>query len=394
MEAPSGRYAEMAERELTTTDPYPEWAVGRAAGVEVVDDGGGGRHVSIFCRSDTEYVLRRSDVFSSRQLQASIGTFMGPVMLGMDGDQHTTYRKLVSPAFRASALARWEEQLLLPILNDLLDGLAPRGRAEIVGDLTSKYATRVIAGVMGVPAEDAEQIHRWAIEITAGPFSPDVGHAAAAAMREYLRPLVEERKRRPRDDLLSDIVHAAVGGARLDDEHIYGFLRLLMPAGAETTYRMLGITLLVLLQRPDWVARVRADRSLIPRVVEETLRWDSSAPLAERVAVEDTEIAGCPVPAGTRVSLTMASANRDETVYDRADEWDPGREVNPPHIAFGVGRHLCLGMHLARLELRVGLNAILDRLANLRLDPDEPDPVVRGVAFRGPDRLSVLFDPE
>ncbi|MEX0664503.1 MAG: cytochrome P450 [Acidimicrobiia bacterium] len=275
----TSRYAATAARELATTNPYPEWAAGRAKGLKVHGDGGGRGHVNVFRRADTEFVLRRSEVFSSRVLHESMGPFMGPVMLGMDGDLHTKYRKLVSPAFRTSALARWEDQLIVPILGDLLDGLAPRGRAELVGDLTSKYATRVIAGVMGVPAENAEQLHRWAIEITSGPFAPDVGHAAAAAMREFLRPIVEDRKRLPRDDLLSDIVHAEVDGEHLDDEHIYGFLSLLMPAGAETTYRMLGITLLVLLTHREWMARVRADRSLIPQVIED-------APLGQLSALD------------------------------------------------------------------------------------------------------------
>ena len=211
-------------------------------------------------------------------------------------------------------------------------------------------------------------------------------------MRDYLHPIVEDRKQSPRDDLISDIIHAEIDGQRLDDEHIYGFLLLLMPAGAETTSREMGIALTALLTDEGWIDRLTADWSLLDQVIEETLRWESSAPLATREATEDTEVDGCPIPAGTRLMMTMTSANRDEQVYSDGDRWDPDREQPVPHMAFGWGRHLCLGMHLARLEMRVALRAIFERLPGLRLDPDADPPLIRGVAFRGPDELHVVWD--
>lgn len=211
-------------------------------------------------------------------------------------------------------------------------------------------------------------------------------------MRDYLEPLVEARRTEPAGDLLSELVHAEIDGARLADEKIYGFLRLLLPAGAETTYRAFGSCLLALLERPEAMARVLADRSLVPAAVEETLRWETSVTMVARVAATDTEIGGCPVPAGSSVSVINGSASRDEARWADPGEWDLDREPQQ-HMAFGTGPHQCLGMHLARMELEVGINAVLDRLPNLRLDPDAETPVISGYAFRGPATLPVRFDP-
>ena len=154
----------------------------------------------------------------------------------------------------------------------------------------------------------------------------------------------------------------------------------------------MGIALAVLLTHDGWIDRLKADWSLLDQVIEETLRWESSAPLATREATVDTEVDGCPIPAGTRLMMTMTSANRDERVISDGDRWDPDREQPIPHMAFGWGRHLCLGMHLARLEMRVALRAIVDRLGGLRLDPDAEPPLIRGVAFRGPEELHAVWD--
>jgi len=140
----------------------------------------------------------------------------------------------------------------------------------------------------------------------------------------------------------------------LSDEHIYGFLRLLLPAGAETTYRVLGNCLVALLSRPDVLARVRHDHSLLEAVVEETLRWETSVTMVNRETTCPVEVSGVPIPAGVSVVCATGSANHDETRYGDGEDWDIGR-AGPGHLAFGTGRHQCLGMHLARLELRVGL---------------------------------------
>ena len=250
---------------------------------------------------------------------------------------------------------------------------------------------QVICGLVGVPLEDSGQFHHWAEQINTGPLHPEQGMAASRAMRDYLAPIVEDRRKNPRDDLISDLVHAEIDGERLTDEKIYGFLRLLLPAGAETTFRVMGNALTALLTHPEDLDRVRADRTLLPTVTEETLRWETSVTQVSRVAAVDAEAGGCPIPKGAAISVITGSANHDEARYDHAGEFDLDRPVQN-HLAFGTGQHQCLGMHLARLELRVGLDLILNRLPNLRLDPDAAPPVVAGLAFRGPQQLAVLFD--
>jgi cytochrome P450 len=382
------------EVDFSTGQPYPIWERARRECPVIYTETSGmsdrpAHHVTRY--EDVERVLRDGKLFSSSINAAHIGQFMGELILAMDGTEHRAYRNLVAHAFRASALERWDTQLIRPTIARLIDDIAPAGSADLVDAITSRYPVQVICGIVGVPLEDSAQFHRWAELINTGPLHPDEGHAASQAMREYLEPIVEDRRQNPRDDLISDLVHAEIDGHQLTDEKVYGFLRLLLPAGAETTYRVMGNALVALLVHPETMATVVGDRSLLPAVIEETLRWETSVTQVSRVATADTEIGGCPVEAGVPVSVVTGSANRDESRYDAPDEWRIDRPAQH-HLAFGTGQHQCLGMHLARLELRVGLDEILTRLPNLRLDPDAPPPVIQGFAFRGPDAIPVVFD--
>jgi cytochrome P450 len=384
--------------EWTGAQPYPMWDQVRRSECPVLalEDGMGGPGVSSYHVTrfkDVEHVLRDAETFSSTINMQHIGQFMGELIVGMDGDEHRRYRNLIAKAFRASQLERWDESLVRPTINRLIDAIAPAGRTDLVKSVTSKYPVQVICGIVGVPLEDAEQFARWAEEINTGPLAPERGHRASDAMVAYLRPLVEERRARPTGDFLSDLVHAEVDGEQLTDGKLYGFLRLLLPAGGETTFRVMGNALYALLTHPDVLARAYEDRDVIPDVIEETLRWETSVTMVSRVAARDTEVAGCPIAAGSPVGVITGSANRDESRWEDAAEWKLGRAAQH-HLAFGTGPHQCLGMHLARLELRVGLSVLLDRLPNLRLDPDRADhAVIEGFAFRGPRALPVLFDP-
>ena len=341
---------------------------------------------------DVEAVLRDPDRFSSRINSETMGPVMGKVILGMDGDEHRRYRALVAHAFRPSALARWESELISPTIGALVEALAPRGRADLVAEVTTLYPVQVIAGVLGVPVEDHRQFHKWAVDMSVGPEDYSVSIPASQEMREYLEPIVADRRANPRDDLVSDIVTAEVDGERLSDEHVYGFLRLLLPAGAETTFHVMGSTLLALLTHPAVMGEVLTDRSALDRIVDEVLRWETSVTMVNREATEAVEVAGTEIPKGASVVCCTGSANHDESRYSDAERFDPEREPKA-HLAFGTGRHQCLGMHLARLELRVGVSAVLDGLPNLRLDPEAPPVQVEGLAFRSPPSLPVVFDP-
>ena len=391
----SGEYAQpMSMQEWETFQPYAMWERARTTDPVIRFQGSGfdprpSFHVTRY--ADAEHVLRDWETFSSSINGDVIGQYMGDLILAMNGKEHRQYRNLVAQAFRASVLDRWDATLVRPVISTLLDGIAPLGRADLVASITSQYPVQVICGIVGVPLEDHAQFAQWAEEINMGPLHHERGMAASTGMRAYLEPLVDARRDEPTGDLLSELVHAEVDGERLTDEKIYGFLRLLLPAGAETTFRVMGNALYALLTHPEDLARVAADPDgLLPSVIEETLRWETSVTMVSRVATEDTVVHGCPIAAGSPVNVLTGSADRDADRFDDADEWNLDRPAQH-HLAFGTGPHQCLGMHLARLELRVGLAAILERLPNLRLDPDAPPPVIQGYAFRGPDRLNVRF---
>jgi cytochrome P450 len=214
--------------------------------------------------------------------------------------------------------------------------------------------------------------------------------AASQALKEYFGPIVAQRRRQPEADLISDLAAAELDGEQLSDEEIFAFLRLLLPAGVETTYRSSGNLLYGLLTHPDQLEAVRADRSLVPQAIEEGLRWEPPLLTIARVVAKDTVLGGVPLEAGTHVAPNLGAANRDETRYQRPDEFDIFRDPKQ-HIAFGFGPHMCLGMHLARMETRVALNALLDRLPDLRPDPEAVDVHIHGDVFRSPTSLPVLF---
>jgi cytochrome P450 len=260
-----------------TGQPYPIWKDAREHCPVIRTKGTNtfsGRptyHVTKW--DDVEAVLRDGETFSSSINAEHIGQYMGELMLAMDGKEHRAYRNLVAHAFRASQLEQWDAALVRPTINALLDVIAPAGHADLVADVTSRYPVQVICGIVGVPLEDTMQFHEWAEQINTGPIHPEVGMVASRAMRAYLEPIVEDRRANPQGDLISDLVHAEIDGHQLTDEKIYGFLRLLLPAGAETTFRAMGNALVALLEVPGLYDRVIADRSLVPAVIEETLRW-------------------------------------------------------------------------------------------------------------------------
>jgi cytochrome P450 len=299
----------------------------------------------------------------------------------------------VSKAFSQKALARWEDELVGRVANGLIDKLAANGKADLVKEFTFDYPSQIIAGLLGLPEQDYPQFQRWSISLLSWIINPERGLAASAALRDYFAPILEARRTEPRDDLISALAEAEIDGEKLEDEEIYSFLRLLLPAGVETTYRALGSLLFALLSDPAQLAAIRADRSLLPQAIEEGVRWEPPLLTITRLATRDTELGGVPIPAGSTVMPMLGAANRQEDRYPNPDAFDIFRQARG-HLGWGHGVHVCLGMHLARLEMRTAINLLLDRLPNLRLDPDGDDPHIRGQVFRSPTSLPVLFDAQ
>ena len=380
-------------------DPYPELAQARRENpVQRLENSlmPHDEALPVFFVYDYESVsrvLRDAETFSSGHI---IDLIMGPVMgehiiLGMDDPQHRRYRALVSTAFRQKVLARWESDLVERVAHDLIDNFADKGRADLVPSFTFPYPTRIIAHLLGFPVKDYRQFQRWSIAILSFFTRQEEAIAASAEVKEYAAKLLDQRRREPREDIISDLAHAEIDGEHLSDEEIFSFLRLLLPAGVETTYRSTGNFLFNLLSHPDQLDAVNQDRDLIPQAIEESLRFETPLLNITRMAKTDTEVGGVAIPAGSTVMVMLAAANREEDRYDSPDRFDIFRADPKPHISFGHGPHICLGMHLARMEMRVALTSLLDRLPNLRLDPEANDPHIRGQVFRSPTSLPVLF---
>jgi len=338
-------------------------------------------------------VLRDPETFSSGIMSQVMGPVMGRTILEMDGREHTQHRGLVSHAFRPRAIEQYAVELVEPVVHEMIDAIsAADGRAELVAQLTTTYPLTIIARMLGVAIEDYATFQQWSLDIIGyKPWAPDAGLAASRALRGFLAPILAARKREPRRDLISELLAADVDGVKLTDEEIFGFLLLLLPAGAETTFRLLGNLLFALLTHPQALERARADAQELHWALEETLRWEPPLLGTARVTTRDTALDGIEIPAGSMVSAMVGPANHDPEHYSDPDRFDLDRRADD-HLSFGLGKHFCLGYHLARLEVLTAARALLDRLTNLRLDPQQ-ESYIRGVTFRSPNALPVLFDP-
>ncbi|MCB0928890.1 MAG: cytochrome P450 [Mycolicibacterium insubricum] len=379
-------------------DPYTELArMRRENPIQRIDMSGmpgeEGKPVFIVYRhEDITTMLRDNRTFSSAIVISAFGDVLGRhVMLGMDEPEHGRHRALVAKAFSQKALARWETGLVARVGNDLIDAFADRGTADLVKEFNFPYPTRIIAGILGLPEEDFPQFQRWSISLLSFTMNPERGKAASVALENYFAPILAARRAEPRDDLISSLAAAEIDGERLSDDEIYSFLRLLLPAGIETTYRAFGNLMFALLSNPEQLDAVRNDRGLLVQAIEEAVRWEAPLLTITRVATCDTELAGVPIPAGSSVMPMLGAANRQEDRYPDPDRFDIFREAKGALVSWGYGAHVCLGMHLARLEMRTAANLLLDRLPNLRLDPGDADPHIRGQVFRSPTTLPVRF---
>ena len=336
-------------------------------------------------------VLRDSETYSSSILGEALGPLLGRTMVAMDDPEHRAHRALVAPAFRPRLLAQWEQSLVQRVVDEQIDGFASLGRTDLVRTLTFTVPVRVIAHILGLPESDIARFQRWSLEVVSFPTNWERGFAAYEALREYFAEQVAERRARPREDLITELVEAEIDGTSLTDEDIFAFLKLLLPAGIETTYRSMGNLLFGLLTHPDQLEEAKRDLRLRENAIEEGLRWQPPFISLERKCIRDTRLGGVDIPAGSVVSVFIGSANHDERRFPDPERFDIHRNAIA-HVTFGAGAHTCLGMHLARLESKVALNTLLNRLPGIRLDTAAPAPHIIGTTFRSPDSLPVRFD--
>ena len=359
--------------------------------VYVDDDEDASRSLRAVSFEAVDEILRDGRRFSSSAYSEVTADVFGRSILEMDEPEHRSYRGLLQQAFTRNSLLRWETALVEPVVDRLIDKFESADRVELVRQFAFPFPLEVIAGLFDLPEGQRRTFRRLAVELISSTVDKATALRASAELGELLQPLIDERRTRPGEDVISILAQAQFEGRRLSDDEILGFCRLLAPAGVETTYRSTSNVLLGLLTHPEQLEAVRTDRSLVPQAIEEALRWECPTPAMIRRASCDTEVCGVPIAAGTFVVAHVGAANRDPARWDDPDRFDifrPGK----PNLASGTGPHICLGMHLSRMEVRVALNRLFDRMpAGMRLDPDVDVPVITGQMFRSPASVPVVF---
>jgi cytochrome P450 len=314
-------------------------------------------------------------------------------VIAIDGADHTRLRRLVSRSFTPSAAARHRPAMRV-LVNELLDGFASSGRCEFVADFANHYPVQVICEVLGVPREDHDDFAHWGDSLTyvlsleLGAHLEEV-EQAVENLRTYVERLIADRSATPRDDLVTSLVQASEDGDRLSEAELFSMIGGILFAGYDTTRNQLGMAMAKFCEHPDQWKLLAEQPDLAPQAVDEVMRLVGAVGGVPRVATEDLEVDGWAIPAGTILFLSVASANRDETVFDDPLGFDI-TAARESQLTFGGGPHYCLGVHLARAEMEEALRILPARLPNLRLDGE---PVWReGTGIAGPSVLPLAFD--
>ena len=392
-------------------EPHAAYAIGRRESPVYPVPGKG--IVMVFGYDEVLEALMKPQLFSSRNEQALLGPSINSArcraiyargwpqvetLLTNDPPSHTRFKKLVNRAFTRERVDALEDGITA-IVDGLITTFAASGRSEFVRDFAIPLPCTVIARQLGIDDADVPRVKAWSdafIELIGSALSEDEQVERAAQVVEfqhYMKARIDERRTAPRADMLTDLVNARVDDERpLDEAELLSVAQQLMVAGNATTTHMLAGGLLTLIDNPAEVARVRADPSLIPNMVEELLRMQTPTQGMWRRATEDTTLAGVPIPAGTMLLLMFTSANRDEKYFPHPDRFDVGRDFRTAHVAFSRGIHTCIGMMLSRKELVVAFRRILERLDDIRLDPAHPRPrYIPSPLFRGVHELPIVF---
>ena len=330
------------------------------------------------------------------------GITSGPVwdrvcrlLISLDGAEHQRLRRLVSRAFTPRAAERMRTACV-DVITELVDQYAAAGRCDVVTDIAQPYPIPIICALLGAPREDWRLFSTWAADISKA-FGCNVAEEESAILRAweqldaYLEELITRRRRSLGDDLISELIRAEEDGDRLTHGELVNLAAILLNAGTDTTRNQLAAAVQVLCAHPDQWALLAAHPELASRAVDELIRHSPIIVAALRVALEDVELGGVRIPAGTYVVANTASANRDPAVYDDPDRLDITRSGAPGLMTFGGGVHYRLGAHLARVELAEALRVITRRMPNARRTG--PAPWKLPTELSGPTTLPIEFDP-
>ena len=377
-------------------NPFPFFALGRQLAPVVYNDASGMWHA--FRYADIRDALRDHASFSSDPTPYVAEAARRPQsMLTTDPPRHTQLRDLVNAAFTPRRVAALEPRLAA-ITSELLDDALGSGRLDIIDDLAYPLPVIIIAELLGVPPADRALFRRWSDLIVrylgqelVETALPDDLLQAQTEFREYFGEGIEEHRRRPSDDLISALLAAEIDGATLTPEELLTFCILLLVAGNQTTTYLIGNAVRCLIEHPAEAERVRADRSLIPSLIEEALRFRSPVQATLRFVKRETQLGGQTLPADARLVLWLASANRDAAEFPDPDRFDATRQPNR-HLSFGLGVHFCLGAPLARLEAKVALDALLRRLPAFTRANDDPYEPVENFVMHGVRHLPLALD--
>jgi len=377
-------------------DPYPTYASLRGASPVLHEPQSGAWLV--FDYDGVKRTLHDQGSFAS-----AVSPEGGPTsrwLIFMDPPRHTRLRALIVKAFTPRVVEGLEPRIRA-LSRELLDRTITRGTMDLVTDYAAPLPMMVIAELLGVPLVDRPRFLRWTdvmLGLAATVSGDDTGRAAEAfaaatgEMADYVGALVATRRSVPTSDLLSGLVHATVDGERLTGDEILGFFQVLLVAGSETTTNLIDNAIIDLLDHPAELARLRATPALVPSAIEEVLRHRSPGQAMFRRARRDVVLHDRTVPAGSLVLAMIGAANRDPARFTEPDRLDVAREPNP-HLAFGHGAHFCLGAALSRLEGRIALGDLLERLDDLERASDEPWEPRRAFHVHGPTRLPIRFRP-
>ncbi len=348
-------------------------------------------YYTVFGYDRCAQAIQDDGAFSNRPLAMTVGTAFGETISGMDAPEHGRYRRIFQKAFLPHTVRQWGQPIVDPVVEGLLDKVTDAGCCDLVKDFTFHYPFQVIHRQLNLPASDIELFHKLSVTQTSFFYAPEKAVEAGEKLGVYFTHMVRARRDDPGEDLVSALALAEVDGERLPESIVASFLRQLTNAAGDTTYRGTSALLTGLLMNPDQLQAVRDDRTLVASAIEEALRWEPPVITAMRMPSRDVEIDGFTFPKGAWIDFVLGSANHDPAKYPDPDQFNIFRPRETRHLAFATGPHVCIGQHLARVEMDRALNAILDRLPSVRLDPDLPPPQMRGFRARMPTHLAVRF---